>query len=274
MNNKTLIQSKRSFVSTLSKLPDWLFRLCTGSSVYDELNEEHYRQRILVMISCFWLLSSVFFSVLTPLLIKLDFRGQMVAQALFFSTIFGVVISMLVLRFSGNRIKALNVMLLIYTSAFTIACLILGGSQSPTYPLLILAPAIAAIAGSIVLSAGWGLLVVIIWAGVFIAESNGIPYTQIIAPESRSLATLLACSALAIAVVSVIIIYAEMNKALRLSLQNTNLELEHLSSHDQLTQLPNRRVYNERIERRPPPCGPAWRHGKPIVYRPEWLQES
>ena len=119
MNKKTLVQSKRSFVSTLSKLPDWLFRLCTGSSVYDELNEEHYRQRILVMISCFWLLSSVFFSVLTPLLIKLDFRGQMVAQALFLSTIFGVVISMLVLRFSGNRITALNVMLLIYTSAFT-----------------------------------------------------------------------------------------------------------------------------------------------------------
>ena len=248
MNKKTLVQFKRSFVSRLSKLPDWLFRLCTGSSVYDELNEEHYRQRILVMISCFWLLSSVFFSVLTPLLIKLDLRGQIVAQALFLSTIFGVVISMLVLRFSGNRITALNVMLLIYTSAFLTACLILGGSQSPTYPLLILAPAIAAIAGSIVLSAGWGLLVVIIWAGVFIAESNGIPYTQIIAPESRSLATLLACSALAIAVVSVIIIYAEMNKALRLSLQNTNLELEHLSSHDQLTQLPNRRVYNERIE--------------------------
>jgi diguanylate cyclase (GGDEF)-like protein len=46
---------------------------------------------------------------------------------------------------------------------------------------------------------------------------------------------------------SIIIIYAEMNKALRLSLQNTNSELEHLSSHDQLTRLPNRRFYDERI---------------------------
>ncbi|MDG2045580.1 MAG: diguanylate cyclase [Halioglobus sp.] len=248
MNNKALKQSKGSLRSRLNKLPDWLFRLCTGSPVYDALNEEHYRQRILVMISCFWLLSAVFFSVMTPLLIKLDFRGHVVAQALFFSTIFGVVISMLVLRFSGNRMKALNVMLLIYTSAFFIACLIFGGSQSPTYPLLIMAPAIAAIAGSIVLSAGWGLLVVAIWVGLFIAESNGAPYTHIIAPDSRGIATLLACSALAIAVVSVIIIYAEMNKALRLSLQSTNLALEHLSSHDQLTQLPNRRVYNERIE--------------------------
>jgi diguanylate cyclase (GGDEF)-like protein len=58
---------------------------------------------------------------------------------------------------------------------------------------------------------------------------------------------LMAYIALAVAVVSIIIIYAEMNKALRSSLQDSNYELEHLSSHDQLTRLPNRRFYDERI---------------------------
>ena len=52
---------------------------------------------------------------------------------------------------------------------------------------------------------------------------------------------------MAIAVVSVIIIYAEMNKALRKACRDTNSELAHLSSHDQLTRLPNRRFYDERI---------------------------
>ncbi len=39
-----------------------------------------------------------------------------------------------------------------------------------------------------------------------------------------------------------------MNKALRLSLQDANSELAHLSSHDQLTRLPNRRFYDERMD--------------------------
>jgi diguanylate cyclase (GGDEF)-like protein len=79
------------------------------------------------------------------------------------------------------------------------------------------------------------------------AENSGFQFLQIIAAPNHSMAMTLAYTAMAFAVVSIIIIYAEMNKALRVSLQESNSELAHLSLHDQLTRLPNRRFYDERV---------------------------
>jgi diguanylate cyclase (GGDEF)-like protein len=231
----------------LRKVRNWWFHLCIGRSVYGRSDEEHYRQRILVMTSCFWLLTVILFAVVLPFFTGITPQGQIAANVLFVASILGVLVSMLLLRLRGDRVAALNVMLLIYTGAFTAACFVFGGTESPTYPLLILAPAMAGIVGSVALSASWGLLIMAFWVCVLQAERHGFQFTQIILPANYSMAMMLAYSALAIAVVSVIIIYAEMNKALRTSLQDTNSELEHLSSHDQLTRLPNRRFYDERI---------------------------
>ncbi|MCB1688922.1 MAG: diguanylate cyclase [Halioglobus sp.] len=229
------------------KARNWWFHLCTGRSVYERADEENYRQRILVMTSCFWLLTVILFAVVIPLFMDITPQGKIAANVLFVASILGVLISMLLLRLRGDRIAALNIMLLIYTGAFTTACFVFGGTGSPTYPLLVLAPAMAAIAGSVTLCASWGLLVIAIWICVLQAERQGFQFTQIILPENHSMAMMMAYTAMAISVVSVIIIYAEMNKALRTSLQASNSELEHLSSHDQLTRLPNRRFYDERI---------------------------
>jgi diguanylate cyclase (GGDEF)-like protein len=162
-------------------------------------------------------------------------------------SIFGVLVSMMMLRLRGDRATALNVMLFIFTGAFAAACFVFGGTASPTYPLLLLAPAMAGIVGSVALSMSWGMLVLAFWVCLLQAERHGYTFTQIIVPENQNMAMMMAYTALGISVVSIIIIYAEMNKTLRANLQNTNSELEHLSSHDQLTRLPNRRFYDERI---------------------------
>jgi diguanylate cyclase (GGDEF)-like protein len=154
---------------------------------------------------------------------------------------------MAILRLLDDRIMSLNVMLFIFCGAFAAACFVFGGSESPTYPLLIMAPAMAAIVGSASLSVSWGLLVLAFWVAVVQAERHGVQFEQIIVPENHSMAMMMAYTAMAMSVVSIIIIYAEMNKALRLNLQATNSELDHLSSHDQLTRLPNRRFYDERM---------------------------
>lgn len=236
-----------SLTVPLRKARNWWFQLCTGRSVYGRSDEEHYRQRILVMTSCFWLLNVILFAVVIPFFLNITPQGKIAANVLFVTSILGVLVSMLLLRLRGDRIAALNIMLLIYTSAFTLACSVFGGTASPTYPLLILAPAMAGIAGSAALSAAWGLLTIAIWVCILQAERHGFQFTQIILPENYSIAMMTAYAALAISVVSVIIVYAEMNKALRNSLQASNSELAHLSSHDQLTRLPNRRFYDERV---------------------------
>lgn len=229
------------------RLRNWLVLLCTGKEEYGSLDEEHYRQRILVMTSAFWLLTVVLLTVITPLLIELTADGKVAAQILFVITGVGVLFSMAILRFLKSRMIALNILLAIYACAFAGACLFFGGTQSPTYHLLIMVPAMAGLVGSIVLSVSWGVAVLAFWLAVLAAERSGFQFLQIITPENHNLAMMLSFSAMAVALVSIIIIYAEMNKALRRNLQSTNAELRHLSTHDQLTRLPNRRFYDERI---------------------------
>ncbi len=231
----------------LRKARDGWFHLCTGRSVYGRSDEEHHRQRILVMTSGFWLLTIILFAVIISSFTEITPQGRITANILCVTSILGILVSMLLLRLRGDRGAALNVMLLIYFGAFTAACFVFGGTQSPTYPLLILAPAMASVVGSVAMSASWSLLVVAIWVYILQAERRGFQFTQIILPENHSLAMMLAYTGMAISVLSIILIYAGMNKTLRTRLQATNLELEHLSSHDQLTRLPNRRFYDERI---------------------------
>jgi len=225
----------------------WLIRACTGQNSTSAASEEEYRQRILVMTSAFWLLTVLLVTVVTPIVIELTPDGRIAADILFSTTGIGVLLSMGVLRFLRSRMIALNILLAIYATAFASACLFFGGTQSPTYHLMIIVPAMAGLVGSIAASATWGGLVLSFWLAVLLVERSGFNFLQIIAPENHNLAMMLSYSALAIALVSIIIIYAEMNKQLRHSLQESNQELLHLSTHDQLTRLPNRRFYNERI---------------------------
>jgi diguanylate cyclase (GGDEF)-like protein len=236
-----------SLIVPLRKARNWWFHLCTGRSDYDQADEEHHRQRILVMTSAFWLITVILFTFIVPIFTPLSEQGAMAAEVLFGATLVGVLSSMLILRLKQDRIAALNVMLLIYGGSFAAACFFLGGTSSPTFPLMILIPAMASIVGGASLCVAWGLLVFAFWLGLFQAERGGLETLQIIVPQNYSLAMLLAYTAMAIAVVSIVVIYAEMNKVLRKSLQQSNAELEHLSSHDQLTRLPNRRFYDERI---------------------------
>ena len=157
-----------SLATQLRKFRNWWFYLCTGISDYGSLDEEQYRLRILVMASFLWLLIVLLLTVTTPLIINLTQEGALAADILFVCTGVGVLFSMLILRFLGNRMMALNVMLLIYGGAFAGACLFFGGTQSPTYPLLLLAPAMAAIVGSVSLSITWGVFVVAFWLGLLL----------------------------------------------------------------------------------------------------------
>lgn len=237
----------RDFRGQLQQLPDWWFRVCTGHTTYSPLDEELYRQRLLVMTSFFWLLNVGLLTIATPLLIDFTPEGRLAAQVLFVVAALGVLISILALRHLKSRVLALNVLLVILTGAFSSACFIFGGSLSPTFILMLLVPVAAAIAGSVYLTVSWTAVVLVFWSTVVVAERSGIVFLQIIKPENHSAGMTTAYAALALSVVTVILVYAEMNKRLRTSLQASNIELAHLSAHDQLTGLPNRRFYDKRV---------------------------
>ena len=240
-------------MSNLTALPARLInrwvKLCTGREMQEALDEEHYRQQILVTTSLFWLLTVAAVTVAIPLLIDMTPRGQVAARVLLLTTSLSVLGSILVLRLMGNRILALHMLLLVYTAAFTIACVQFGGTRSPTYALLILTPVLAGIAGSVWASLFWGFLVMLIWITLLMLERLGVQFEQIIEPKNYNIAIAVAYIAMGVAVTSIIMVYAEMNKALRTTLKAANRELDYLSSHDDLTGLRNRRFYDDRLSR-------------------------
>lgn len=229
-------------------IEQWV-QLCTGRRERDGLDEEHYRQRILVITSLLWLLIVIALTIISPMLLDMTPEGSLAATALFVTTGFSVLVSMLVLRHLDNRILALHMLLLVYTGAFAIACIYFGGTRSPTYALLIIAPVMAAIVGSVKATAFWSVLVALIWMTILSLERMGMQFEQIIAPQNYNVAITLAYGGMGLGVVSIIMAYAEMNMQLRNTLKKANEELGYLSSHDDLTGLYNRRAYDERMAR-------------------------
>lgn len=233
----------------LTRIRDWWIALCTGRDPLRPLDEEHYRQRILAITSFFWLLTVIGVTVITPLIIDLSPEGRLAATTLFVITGFSVLASILILRYLNNRIAALHMLLLVYTGAFAVACAYFGGTRSPTYALLILAPVMAAIVGGTGAGLFWTSLVLLIWSVILGLERLGMQFQQIILPQNYNLAITIAYAAMGMAVVSIIMVYAEMNKHLREALQGANSELDYLSTHDDLTGLYNRRFYEQRMAR-------------------------
>lgn len=231
----------------MTRLRDWWIGLCTGRDPLRPLDEEHYRQRILAITSFFWLLTVIIVTVAMPLIIDLSPEGRLAATSLFVITGFSVLVSIIILRYFNNRIAALHMLLLVYTGAFAIACAYFGGTRSPTYALLILAPVMASIVGGTGAGLFWTSLVLLIWTVILGLERLGMQFQQIILPQNHNFALTIAYAAMGLAVVSIIMVYAEMNKHLREALQSANSELDYLSNHDDLTGLYNRRFYEQRM---------------------------
>jgi diguanylate cyclase (GGDEF)-like protein len=237
----------KNVLQHLTRIRDWWIALCTGRDPLRPLDEEHYRQRTLAITSFFCLITVIGVPVVIPLVIDISPQGRFAATTLLAIIGLSVLVSVLILRYLNNRIAALHLLLLVYTGAFAIACAYFGGTRSPTFALLILAPVMASIVGGTGAGLFWTALVLIIWSVILGLERLGVQFTQIILPQNYNMAITLSYGAMGLSVISIITVYAEMNKHLREALQGANSELEFLSNHDDLTGLYNRRFYEQRM---------------------------
>ena len=233
----------------LARARDWWIALCTGRDPLRPLDEEHYRERMLALTSFFWLLTVIIVTVVTPLIIDLSPEGRLAATSLFVLCGFSLLASILILRYLNNRIASLHMLLLVYTGVFAVACAYFGGTRSPTYALLILAPVMASIVGGTAAGVFWTSLVLLIWGVILGLERLGMQFQQIIVPQNYNIAITIAYATMGLAVVSIIMVYAKMNKQLRDALQCAISELDYLSTHDDLTGLYNRRFYEHRMKK-------------------------
>ena len=237
----------KNVLQQLTRIRDWWIALCTGRDPLRPLDEEHYRQRILAITSFFCLTTVIGVPVVIPIVIDISPQGRFAATTLLAIIGLSVLVSVLILRYLNNRIAALHLLLLVYTGAFAIACAYFGGTRSPTFALLILAPVMASIVGGTGAGLFWTALVLIIWSVILGLERLGVQFTQIILPQNYNMAITLSYGAMGLSVISIITVYVEMNKHLREALQGANSELEFLSNHDDLTGLYNRRFYEQRM---------------------------
>ncbi|MDX1735265.1 MAG: hypothetical protein R3228_12905, partial [Halioglobus sp.] len=153
---------------------EWWMRLCTGRNHDDKaLDEESYRERVLVMASGLWIAAGSVFCVIVNIVVDLSPEGRLSANLLFAALILGMLGSMVLLRASGSRLAAVNVVLLVFGGGLASSCFIFGGTSSPTYLLLMMVPLMGSIAGNVRTAVSWGVLVALFWIAVMVAEKQG-----------------------------------------------------------------------------------------------------
>ena len=119
------------------------------------------------------MLTVIALTIISPLVLDMTPEGSFAATLLFVATGVSVLASMLVLRHLDNRILALH--------------------------MLLLAPVMAGIVGSMSATAFWGCLVLLIWVVIMALERIGIQFTQIIAPQNYNIAITIAYAAIGVA---------------------------------------------------------------------------
>lgn len=207
-----------------------------------------YRDRVFVNISISILIIVVGLSLFIPTLISLSPVGAKSANLLLFVLVSGIAFSLAVLRKTGQRLIAANILLAVIWSVFFFSSFYFGGVLSPTLPAFFLLPIIAAMVGGRQLSIAWTLLMISSLILFLVLERTGFQFTQIIKAENYSTAWIINLLAIGVVISCVVIIYAELNHSLRIALAKQNELLEFLASHDSLTKLPNRRNFYYQLD--------------------------
>lgn len=209
--------------------------------------EESFQVRTIVQLSLvFGIL--VLCAAILMLVLPLKPIGQTVGLFFAFLILLGVSVSLVTLRAGVSAKLSANILLFSIWGAMFSSYFFLGGLSSPNAPLLILVPAIAGTMGMKRAVVAWTVMIVLSWLVLLLLSNSGHQFTQFTAPD-RYLFSVFICLVIAsVVVTAVVFVFANINRTLRIALDNSNQTLQYQAGHDPLTHLANRRSYFEQLK--------------------------
>jgi diguanylate cyclase (GGDEF)-like protein len=191
--------------------------------------------------TCLLILSCHFLLILEP-------QGKTLVTHVSAVLASGILLALMIIRFDGNRIAALNVFIATLFIGFVFVSLQTGGINSPVNPCAIAIPALATLS----IGGGAGILwaVAVFSSGIFlfIAANYGYVFPSIIAPHNFAVAEFYGLFTAGSLTLYTVIKFDKTSRKLRELLGEEHEKFIELAHHDSLTGLSNRRHFTQHIE--------------------------
>lgn len=207
-----------------------------------ESSNDH-RDRLFLQI-----LVSLIFNVVALLgvfyfLLPLTEAGQRIGSLLLWGVLgFTVLICVLFLKF-GWRALCVNLLLLALSGILFSASFILGGVMSPTMIFLLTIPVVAATLLESRWAFAWTCITLGAWLCIIVFQSYGVVMTRITLEANVGTVQLLSLLGTMLVIMAVLRSYVSANSRLHEVMAEKNQHLDHLATHDSLTNIPNRRAF-------------------------------
>ncbi len=211
-----------------------------------------YQQKLANRFVVSVLLSTLCYTCLLILschfLLTLEPQGKTLVSRVSALLACGILLALMIIRFGGNRIGALNVFIATLFIGFVFVSLQTGGINSPVNPCAIAIPALATLS----IGGGAGILwaVAVFSSGffLFIAASYGYVFPSIIVPHNLAIAEFYSLFAAGSLTLYTVIKFDKTSRKLRELLGEEHEKYIELAHHDSLTGLSNRRHFTHHIE--------------------------
>ena len=183
--------------------------------------------------------------VLATLVAPLPEESRALARRTTPSLMLGLVSSVLCLRFTGSIRLSAHIT---HASIFAVvgaSTAIHGGIRSPVMCVCVMLPIVAGLLAGRRSALFWSGAIVVFLVALERAEHTGW-LTVAPLPEATYFPSLLANMTIAcVAAAAAVVFYETINRNLRRSLEAERRKLRHAAGHDPLTDLPNRRLFEE-----------------------------
>lgn len=214
-----------------------------------QASDELYRARVLVGVILTYIallvLGAICFGLFTPL-------GADYKTITYFITFSPALLFIAVLsdyRVRGDHILASNLAVLVtYLLVFTGIYISGGPFLSPANYMLPVMPLLAFCFMGIAAGIAWTLIVFVTQLTLFLMSFAGYQFPYIVDQSAIPLNESIDWSMAFIAIVAIGFVYESMHIKLKRELETERQRYQFLASHDALTRLPNRMLFNDRLE--------------------------